>query len=239
MSDSSRRKVIVFIVEGLSDQTALENYLSAFLDDKLVRFYIYHGDITSDSRVNPGNIIAKISSIIRDRIINVYKIKASDIQQIVMITDLDGVYIADSDILYAPEQDTPFYGETCIQTDKVQDIVDRNILKRANLHQLLSKKFIMRNIPFRVYFMACNLDHVLHGKANATQDEKEEMAVEFSDRFDNNLAGFIDFISNSEFSCQSGYKESWNFIRQGRNSLGRFTNLNLFFSSEDDGYQQQ
>ena len=67
----------------------------------------------------------------------------------------------------------------------------------------------------------------------STDIEKENNAYSFANKYKDNLSGFIDFISNSDFSVQKPYKESWEFIKEGTNSLNRFTNLALSFTPKE------
>ncbi len=77
--------------------------------------------------------------------------------------------------------------------------------------------------------MSCNLDHVLYGKLNSTDEEKENDAYAFVQKYKNDIDGFLSFISDSEFSRIEGYTESWEFIKRDVHSLERFTNFGLCF----------
>lgn len=77
--------------------------------------------------------------------------------------------------------------------------------------------------------MSCNLDHVLYNLQNATDTEKEEYAFNFSEKYIDNIEDFILFLCKSEFSCCDSYEDSWMFIKQGKNSLERYSNLGLCF----------
>ena len=80
--------------------------------------------------------------------------------------------------------------------------------------------------------MSCNLDHVLYNKRNSSDEEKEENAYSFAKKYKNDVDGFIDYISNSDFSTDCTYEESWNYIEEGMNSLERNTNLNICINEE-------
>ncbi len=84
-------------------------------------------------------------------------------------------------------------------------------------------------IPYQVYYMSCNLDHVLYNKQNSSNEEKEHDAIQFVKKYRNDLDGFIAYISKSCFSVQSNYIDSWNYIKQNLHSLERHTNLGLCF----------
>lgn len=90
-------------------------------------------------------------------------------------------------------------------------------------------KTIWRNIPYSVYFMSCNLDHVLYDVLNISQDEKEKRSHAFAKMYKGKFDDFFEYISKSDFSVKGKYKETWNFIQQGLNSLNRHSNLHLSF----------
>lgn len=59
---------------------------------------------------------------------------------------------------------------------------------------------------------------------------KENDAYAFAKKYKDDLDGFLEFISDSDFSRMDGYRESWAFIKKDCHSLERFTNFGLCFS---------
>lgn len=223
----ARKQVVLIIVEGMSDQVALEGYLSDFLVDEYTRFIVVHGDILTDRYSNQGNIRIRIGDLIK-REISSYGLKKKDIKEIVHLVDTDGIYIPDDHIIVEVIAESPIYEENAIKTNNRSGIIARNAQKRTTLHKLITCSTIL-DIPYHVYYMSCNLDHVLYNKPNATEEEKENDSEWFSLKYDGNLAGFLSFICSSVFSTALEYRESWKFIQQNLNSLHRHTNFNLFF----------
>lgn len=88
-------------------------------------------------------------------------------------------------------------------------------------------------MPYRVFYMSCNLDHVLYDKLNSSDEEKETDAYQFARQYRDNIAGFVEFIAESDFSVMDGYKESWEFIKDDLHSLERYSNLGLCFKEEN------
>lgn len=82
------KKIVLFIVEGVTEQIALEGILSNLSPDG-VRFKITNGDITSNIRSNETNIIKTVYNHVVGYIEREY-IKKSDILQIVQLIDTDG-----------------------------------------------------------------------------------------------------------------------------------------------------
>ena len=116
-----------------------------------------------------------------------------------------------------------------ITSKNKKQILDRNNLKSNNLLTLVSIKKIWGIIPYSVYYMSCNLDHVLYDLQNSSDTEKERNAHQFAKKYKDNLQGFIEFISKSTFTVNGSYLETWDFIKKDINSLNRYTNLQLCF----------
>ena len=93
----------------------------------------------------------------------------------------------------------------------------------------LSSHSKINGISYNAYYLSCNLEHVLHNDANIDDNLKVEKAEEFSERYYEKESDFLDFIRAESFAVEGSYKESWEFIKQGSNSLNRYSNLHLVF----------
>lgn len=225
----SRKKIVFVIVEGPSDEEALGVLLNRIYDNKAVYVYVMHCDITTELDVNPSNIAAKIGSLVKEYA--GWTFKSKDFSQIIHITDTDGAFISDNFIVEDAAAVKPLYSVTEIRTQRKNRIEDRNRRKRDNLNRLSSTSKIW-NIPYRVYYMSCNLDHALYGQLNSTDDEKAINAFAFAKKYRNDIPSFIKYIGESEFSVVSSYPQSWQYIREGLHSLERHTNFGLCFKTE-------
>lgn len=226
----ARKKIVFVIVEGPSDETALGVLLSRIYDKNAVHIHIWHGDITSDSKVTPGNILSKVGSAVKS-FASSQHYKNIHFAEILHIVDMDGAYISDDCIIEDKSVAEPQYSTVEIRTPERKNIIKRNALKRSNLDKLCGCKDIW-SIPYHVYYMSCNLDHVLYGKLNSTDEEKEEDAYQFAKKYKKNPEGFLDYMKKSDFSVMTGYPESWEFIKQNGNSLERHSNLGLALEKE-------
>lgn len=223
----ARRKVVFVIVEGVSDDTALSKILSNIFDKNVVYVCIMHCDITTERGVNPSNIIAKIGNIVRGYAKNNH-FKNTDFQEIIHITDTDGAYISADNVINDDLAKNPIYNLTQIRTANVKNIIERNKQKSDNIDKLVSYNVIWK-IPYKIYYMSCNLDHVLYNKLNTSDKEKEQNAFVFAKKYKDDIKGFLNYISQSDFSVVTDYKDSWLYIRQDKNSLQRHTNLGICF----------
>ena len=132
-----------------------------------------------------------------------------------------------TDLSITPEK--PQYSLTEIRTARPEKLILRNKHKQLKLNRISKLTKVWTSIPYQVYYMSCNLDHVLYGKLNSSDEEKENDAYAFAKKYKDDIDGFLSFISDSEFSRIEGYKESWEFIKRDVHSLERFTNFGLCF----------
>lgn len=115
-----------------------------------------------------------------------------------------------------------------ITARSAEKIAARNRQKRQNLNKLYTCPQLWK-IPYRVFYMSCNLDHVLYNKLNSSDKEKENDAYVFALQYRDHIDAFRAFIADSDFSISTDYKKSWEFIQTGTESLKRHTNLGLCF----------
>ena len=223
----ARKKVVFVIVEGPSDDEALGVLFNRIFDRNSVFVHIMHRDITSERGVRPDNILSRLGNEVRTYAKSNH-FTSKDFQEIIHITDMDGAYVADEHIVEDPSAKHPVYSTEDIATCSVEAIAARNGQKRQNLDKLCSCNQLW-GIPYRVFYMSCNLDHVLYNKLNSTDAEKEADAYAFALQYRNDIAAFRSFILDSDFSVSSSYKDSWAFIKFGTESLKRHTNLGLCF----------
>lgn len=226
----ARKKIVFVIVEGMSDSEALSLVLSKFYDKQTVHVHIMRRDITTEPGVTPDNIVTKIAEAAK-QYANIYRIKNEHFQEIIHLVDTDGAYVPDEAVIEDLDAVDPVYSTTEIRTKNKAGIETRNMRKRGNLDRLVATNAVW-SIPYKVYYMSCNLDHVLYNKLNSTDEEKETDAHAFAKQYKDDLPGFLAFVSGSEFSVVNGYKESWSFIRDSVHSLERHTNFGLSFLKE-------
>ena len=226
----ARKKIIYIIVEGPSDEVALGAILARIFDTSKIYVEIMRCDITTKTGNTPSNIISKIGNQIKKYAADNHYNK-QHFQEIIHLVDTDGAYIASSLVVENLELSDHIYKSDRIEAPNAKGIIDRNIQKSANMNKLFNTSNIW-GLRYRVYYMSSNLDHVLHDKQNSTNLEKENDAYCFAKKYKNDTTAFLSYISSSEFSVGGNYIDSWNFIKDGANSLNRHTNLGIHFSGE-------
>lgn len=227
------RKYVLVIVEGPSDKAALDILFARFCAPKKTETIVVHGDITSDINVSESNIVSKVCQYIKDFVTS-YKLRKTDILRVVHIIDMDGAFVSDGRIILDESLDAIVYTDTDIRANDVSKVKTRNAHKRSNIEKLLCTHVMWKDIPYCLYYMSCDLDHALYNKRGSDDFSKERDAHIFAKKYKDDIPGFVKFISDSDFSVTDGYSQSWNYIKQGENSLKRYTNLGLFFKEDQN-----
>lgn len=223
----SEKKVVVFIVEGPSDEAALGTIMKEYFSSNEVQFIVVHGDITLKDYVSSADILKKINEQIEGVKIR-YRYNQDDFIKIIHIVDMDGVYISDTDIVETNVEKIQYY-EDHIDAKYANIIAERNKRKGDILYKL-RKTGKINGIPYRIYFNSCNLEHVLYGELKEYSDEEKQiLSDEFADRYDGKVGEFIEFIFSSNIAVQGTYQKTWNYIEKELNSLKRHTNMHLIF----------
>lgn len=228
----THKKVIFVIVEGPSDDEALGLLLSRCFNKNEVHIEITYGDITSRNGVTPDNIVSIIGSIVKDYS-KIYSLKQSDFLSVIHIVDTDGAYISDDCVKESEGLNKTVYSLVDIKCSNRDDLIKRNEKKRANMDRIIYQPTVWKTIPYKVYFMASNLDHVLYDKQNNDDEGKKKDAFLFSRQYKDDIISFVNYMTNSDFAVVDGYKESWEFVKEDNHSLGRYSNFGLVFSKGD------
>lgn len=226
----ARKKIVLVIVEGPSDEVALGMALSQVYDKDFIYVHIMHGDITTRRGVSSKNIVAKLGNEVTAYAKSQHY-KASDFKQIIHIVDTDGAYIPDDNIMEKENYLDIRYENDGIYTNNKASVMTRNQQKRDNLYRLRSCGIIW-TIPYSLYYMSCNLDHVLYNKQNSTDKDKENDAYVFAKKYKGKAEAFKEFICKSPFSVTGDYKGSWDYIEKDLNSVNRYTNLCICIENE-------
>ena len=79
-------------------------------------------------------------------------------------------------------------------------------------------------------FFSRNLEHVLHDISEDLDDDaKEDLAYEIAMRYKDQPEEFLEFLYDDAFHVPGNYGETWEFIMDDGKSLGRYSNMAVFF----------
>lgn len=228
----TRKKIVLFIVEGKSEEAALAPILSKIIASSVVKFKVLHGDITSDLYSQPKKkMIDKIKVHVKKFMGSIFR--SEDILEIIHIVDLDGAYIPDSSVVHK-DLKSVLYHDATIETGHVDQILKRNAFKTSNMNALVETESVRigqgKNgiIPYSIYYMSCNLDHVIHNERNLQPRLKKQSAIDFADKYDGKEFEFYSFLSTDEILKAHSFVDSWRYIQNKHMSLSRCSNLALY-----------
>lgn len=85
------KKVVVVIVEGPSDESAIGSILKEYFSSEEVQFAVTHGDITSDYKTTVDNVVTKICKLV-DAVRGKYGYEWKHFIKIIHIADTDGAF---------------------------------------------------------------------------------------------------------------------------------------------------
>lgn len=226
------KKVIFFIVEGPTEETALSSVLKTKFQNDETRFHIVHGDISSDLANSSQTVINRIYSDHLKVEMKRYGLQKKDIKKVVHLVDMDGAFIPPDRIIFNANTNIRYFTDR-IESPSPEKIVNRNNRKKSILSRLYSTPKI-NTIPYSIYYFSRNLEHVLH---NIEWDLSDEEKINYADQFENDfgqdLNRFISFISNRDFSAPGTYTDTWLFISEDLNSLQRYCNLHILFQNQE------
>lgn len=221
-----RKQIILFIVEGVSEEEALGLGLSRIFVDKEVRIEVTYGDVTTSPGSNSGNIKAKVGNIVRKFAGQTYKPK--DFLKVIHVMDTDGAYLSDQYIFSNSKRAKTYYTENGIETADKESICKRNHNKALLMNILWSMHTVWRTIPYEAYYMSSNLDHVLYDTPNLSDDEKYKKAEWFCRQYAEVPQKFLDFFQQNDFAILGDYNKTWKFIARDMNSVRRYSNFGVF-----------
>lgn len=229
----SKRKVLLFIFEGVTDKISLENILQENFSNYNTEVEFIGSDITSNFNIPVSLIVTELQNIITEKIKRKY-FTIDDIEKIIHVIDTDGGFIDDSKIIYSNEKDIS-YTEENIFTNDLESTRKRNQEKTAKVKNLFKRTYLFtkQKIPYQIFYFSRNREHVLNDLSKElNQDEKRKIAFDFAQSFLGKEKDFVTFINDKNFAVNSNFYETWNFILSDTNSLKRFSNFHLIFNKE-------
>ena len=221
-------KVLLFIVEGPSDEASLAPALEQIVTDSKVKFKVMRADLTSDYDSTVDNIERRIKELgVKRFLTDNPQFSSNDICGIVHIVDLDGAFIDDNLVIQDDVEDVQYYDDKIVCKNREKFLRGKNN-KEANLLHLSSILKISIPfgviVPYSIFYMSCNLDHVLHNKLNSSKQQKQADSLVFADNYDD-PEKFEAFFNGSDIKISGTYQETWEHIQIELNSLKRGSNF--------------
>ncbi|MCL1632687.1 hypothetical protein M3N64_12235 [Sporolactobacillus sp. CPB3-1] len=225
------KKVVIFIVEGVSDErviAAIRNYVPGSCR---VYIHITRGDLFTKPGVRK-NIKVRVADQVK-KVMNATKFRKREILAVVQLTDMDGTFVRDQDVMIdsAVGKD-PNYREDGIVVRNAgirQYIQKRNREKASELRAMCASAEIMAGIYYFLFYFSCNLDHVMHNNRNMPVEEKIRRSRDFEHSCRAHPEHFYHFFHDQPFAVQGSIDETWRFIEQGNHSVQRYSNFHLIF----------
>lgn len=222
----SEKKVVAVIAEGPSDEAALGTILKEYFSSSEVQFVVVHGDITTKEYTSVDNILIKVNELI-ELIKQRYGYKTTDFLKIIHIADMDGAFCKDA-IIEADVENIQYFVDH-IETKNASYLKRKHKQKAEILFKLYSTGNI-NGVSYRIYFNACNLEHVLFNELKDFTDiEKQDMADDFAEQYEGKVEEFITFISKEDIAVSGSFKQTWKYIEKRHHSLERHSNMHLIF----------
>lgn len=236
---NKRKKVLFVIVEGNSDSLLFYDLLQRKYSNELVVIKPYRGDILVDYDQTHLSIRDRIRAFFLKHL---QSLKLSDFLGIVHLTDTDAAFAGDDKVQIAEEQaEDLLYHVThlSVKSDKLRNqILVRNKTKKVQTELALEIKEITykgTKIPYRLYYLSQQLEHVVFNQLNIPQAEKERKVVSFLKRADETTLNglFVALNPTLPEGVTNNHRASWDFILTNENSLQRYTNAILMYEFVD------
>ncbi len=174
---TNERSVILFIVEGPTDEMALGLIFTKIFRDKNVYFDVMHGDLSTaelfDESLEGKNILDYLSGQVCNYI-SKQPYNTADVNKNVWLTDTDGAYISEDKVI-ASSEETPCFFPDHIETPYAEFIKKRNKCKARNTKKLQSREYITcqgKKIPLEAYYLSRNIEHALLGIEHDLSDDE-------------------------------------------------------------------
>ena len=204
-------------------------YLTKFRDDYSIYMEVDENNLNFDMKNYSDD--KKIYLNIFEKVLNKYKLNKKDIREVVHLIDTDGAFIPSENVQGKKQGEIEYTEEEIIAKNPL-DIKQRNKRKTEIVKLLYKTDQIYINIPYKIYYFSRNREHALNNKKESISDEEKSiLADEFSDKYENNIEKFYEFMCFSPEAVGDEYKTSWEFILDGTNSLKRYHNFNIYLQS--------
>lgn len=214
----AKKKAIVLIVEGPTDQVVMEP-LNNLIDNHRFKIKVIGGDSYS-SVINRNTPSRNIVGDIMKSVMQETKFKPQDIHLVLQLVDTDGAFLTE-DTFVTDNTSTPFNGKSyCYDLEKREVLLNSDEAKSALIGHWQQKgqhlkalckgvQYSKLNIPYFLFFNSLNLEHVT-GNHILEDSEKDIAALEFIEEIGCDTVKLIEFFQSK---CPyTSYEQSWQEI---------------------------
>ncbi len=145
------KKIVLLIVEGITEDIALRGVLSEIFNDNRIEFCLVRTDITTREDIRPNNIKKELGNIVKNFLGKTFR--ETDLQEVIHLVDTDGVYIPEANIEEDVTLNSFVYSTDKIKAKDINKVIERNEIKKANLEVLISTNEVLRRIPYKVTYL--------------------------------------------------------------------------------------
>lgn len=226
---AKEKKVILFVVEGDTEETALASVMESVFSSERIFFDIVRGDLTTqrDGGKNPRE---RVRNRVLAHIGRSSGYGWNDLERIVQIGDTDGAFVPDDSVLPSGGRAIEYTDSSILTPDPV-GICLRNKEKATAMRQLArigSLTYRKKSVPYELYYFSRNMEHALHGEAGTlSRSEKVGLANKFRRRYGNDPDGFRKFVKGDGVLVPGDYEQTWEYLEEGLHSLERGSNIGL------------
>lgn len=228
------KKVWLVLMEGPNDERATYSHIESAVDKLFSSlktqpkaiFYDITNQTDKGTFVNAQNIKSFINGKINDAL-KEYHIDKTDLEGVILIIDIDGVYIDDDAVVEDSSIDHIIYNETSVVCKNKEALLKRNERKRNNIEYLLTYVKYLMNVPFKIYFYSCNSEHVLFNEMNCSEARKVELS-HIAMKYDDET--FWSTVCDDKVVLSKYYDESWTELMSIEDKIPRASNLNVLYS---------
>ena len=221
----SNKKILIY-VEGPSDMITIKALMDSLASEYEENIIVLKGDIFAnwDIKDVKQHLEDKVQAFCSSNGLSIEK----DIERIIQITDSDGCFIADDNVILDHASDGFSYEDDGIHSRNVDSVLLRNHRKSRNITKIFDCGNLC-GVPFHLYYMSCNIDHVFHGERNMVSSNKIGASKRLSKRMRMNPNEYRNLLNSSEIKLGTDYISSWKELMEGNESLNRHTNISYFF----------
>lgn len=247
---SNEKKILLLIVEGLSDQVTLENGLRKYINEHYsnsnVRFDTIHGDITVFKKavsqrksIIPNTEIKKIIGNEVKDYLKKEKLKPADILGIAQVCDLDTAFgpnhleINSKFSLFHDISRHKTYVDSQNKLESMEQVYSAKVANIKALSSFPKFSFNKIEIPYHLFYFGIDLEFALYHTTNNTDFYKTEQSFKFDQQYGSDAKLFKKQFDDIP-AIGATYVESWDETKLVNYAYDQIANFKFIFEWIDE-----